>query len=449
MLLGEASHGTHEFYRERAAHHPAADRRAGLQRRRRRGRLARRLPRQPLRPRPRRRRRRRGRARRLRALSRLDVAQHRRARLRRLAARAQRGAAGREHASASTASTCTACSRSIERGARLPRPRRPGGGARARATATPASSTSARTARPTATPRASTSTRPARTRWSPSCASCVGARRRADARRGRRRRATTLFYAEQNARLVQERRGVLPDDVPRPRLVVEPARPPHGRDARRRSSSHLAPRAAGRPTDRRLGAQLAPRRRPRHRDGRQAASCNVGQLVRERYGARRGADRLHHLRRHRHGGRDWDEPRRAQAGAARASPAATRRCSTRVGSARFCLVLRGNAELAAGARARRAWSAPSASSTGRETERQSHYFHARLPAQFDAVIHLDETRAAAAARPAADVAAAAARAAGDLSLRGLSAPGRQATRRRPRVPTRSRVARVDSETMSA
>jgi erythromycin esterase-like protein len=28
-----------------------------------------------------------------------------------------------------------------------------------------------------------------------------------------------------------------------------------------------------------------------------------------------------------------------------------------------------------------------------ETERLSHYFHARLAEQFDAVIHLDETRA--------------------------------------------------------
>ena len=33
------------------------------------------------------------------------------------------------------------------------------------------------------------------------------------------------------------------------------------------------------------------------------------------------------------------------------------------------------------------WSGPS------ETERQSHYFDTRLPAQFDAVIHLDRTRA--------------------------------------------------------
>ena len=28
-----------------------------------------------------------------------------------------------------------------------------------------------------------------------------------------------------------------------------------------------------------------------------------------------------------------------------------------------------------------------------ESERQSHYFHARLPEQFDAVLHFDETRA--------------------------------------------------------
>ena len=28
-----------------------------------------------------------------------------------------------------------------------------------------------------------------------------------------------------------------------------------------------------------------------------------------------------------------------------------------------------------------------------ETERRSHYFHARLPAQFDYVLHVDETRA--------------------------------------------------------
>ena len=92
VLLGEASHGTHEFYRERAADHEAADRGEGLHGRRGRGRLARRLPRQPLRARRERRRRRRRSARRLPALPDLDVAQHRRGRVRRVAARAQRRA---------------------------------------------------------------------------------------------------------------------------------------------------------------------------------------------------------------------------------------------------------------------------------------------------------------------------------------------------------------------
>ena len=47
----EASHGTAEFYRERAENHEAADRRGGLHRRGRRGGLAGRRPRQPLRAR--------------------------------------------------------------------------------------------------------------------------------------------------------------------------------------------------------------------------------------------------------------------------------------------------------------------------------------------------------------------------------------------------------------
>jgi predicted phosphoribosyltransferase len=51
VLLGEASHGTHEFYRERAPHHAAAHQGEWLSCRRRRGRLARRLARQPLRAR--------------------------------------------------------------------------------------------------------------------------------------------------------------------------------------------------------------------------------------------------------------------------------------------------------------------------------------------------------------------------------------------------------------
>jgi hypothetical protein len=46
-----------------------------------------------------------------------------------------------------------------------------------------------------------------------------------------------------------------------------------------------------------------------------------------------------------------------------------------------------------------------------ETERQSHYFGARLPEQFDAMIHIDETRALT---PAGDALGASRGSAGDL-----------------------------------
>ena len=52
------------------------------------------------------------------------------------------------------------------------------------------------------------------------------------ARRDGRIAEDEFFYAEQNARAGQERRGVLPHDVSRGGLIMEPARSPHGRDAR-------------------------------------------------------------------------------------------------------------------------------------------------------------------------------------------------------------------------
>ena len=151
VLLGEASHGTHEFYRERAEHHAPPDRGARIQRRRRRGRLARRLPRQPLRARRERRPGRRGRARRLPALPALDVAQRRRARVRAVAARrTTTPARRRSRRPASTGSISTASHARSRRSSpistrSIPRRRR------ARARATPASTTSATTRRSTAT----------------------------------------------------------------------------------------------------------------------------------------------------------------------------------------------------------------------------------------------------------------------------------------------------------
>jgi erythromycin esterase-like protein len=64
----------------------------------------------------------------------------------------------------------------------------------------------------------------------------------------------------------------------------------------------------------------------------------------------------------------------------------------RTGESRFWLPLRGNAALEELLRERRLQRAIGVIYQPR-TERMSHYFHTRLPAQFDAMIHVDETRA--------------------------------------------------------
>ena len=92
------------------------------------------------------------------------------------------------------------------------RPRRP---RRARASATRASSSSAARARRTAEPSASASASPAAGGWSSSSSSCSGAPATTCA--GTASAAEDeYFYAEQNAAPGRQRRGVLPDDVRRP-----------------------------------------------------------------------------------------------------------------------------------------------------------------------------------------------------------------------------------------
>ena len=77
-----------------------------------------------------------------------------------------------------------------------------------------------------------------------------------------------------------------------------------------------------------------------------------------------------------------------------------------VDSARFRLVLRGNAALAEALAAPRLQRAIGVIYRP-ESERQSQYFHARLPRQFDALIHLDATRALVPLDRSRDVAGAA------------------------------------------
>jgi erythromycin esterase-like protein len=122
------------------------------------------------------------------------------------------------------------------------------------------------------------------------------------------------------------------------------------------------------------------------RDG----ELNLGQLVRERYG-----DRSYLIGATTHVGTvtaasDWDEP--VERKRVRPSLAGSyERLFHDTGLARFVLLLRDPAvrELLCEPRLERAIGVIYRP----ETERMSHYFDARLPDQFDAVIHIDETRA--------------------------------------------------------
>ena len=185
------------------------------------------------------------------------------------------------------------------------------------------------------------------------------------------------------------RGAVLPRHVQRPGLVLEPARPAHGRDA---GSAQRPPRpAAGHPGEgRRVGAQLAPRRRPDDRDGMRG-ELNVGQLVRERHpgdcrlvgfttytGTVTAAD-------------DWGAP--AERKLVRPALADSVEELFHEGGEKGFLVSfgapPGSAETLRSARLERAIGVIYRP----DTERQSHYFRSRVADQFDAVIHVDETRA--------------------------------------------------------
>ena len=138
------------------------------------------------------------------------------------------------------------------------------------------------------------------------------------------------FFAEQNAVRGARRGGVLPADVPGRRVVLEPARPPHG-EHRRRAARAPRSRAAARP-------RIAVWEHNSHVGDARATGMsahgelNVGQLVRQRYGAATvlvgfttydgevtAAARL-------------GCPRRTADGPARPASTATRPCSTSPGS---------------------------------------------------------------------------------------------------------------------
>ena len=179
------------------------------------------------------------------------------------------------------------------------------GGARAPASATRASITSAGTPQPTARAGSLGLDEP--------CESEVVAQlvelqppRGAHAARDGSSAEDECFHAEQNARVVRNAEQYYRTMFAGRDGVVEPARHAHGRHARR-SLAHLD-RTASAAEDRRVGAQLARRRRARDRDGRarrdqrSASSCASVTAARSRWSASppitAPSPRAH----------DWDEP---------------------------------------------------------------------------------------------------------------------------------------------
>jgi hypothetical protein len=141
-----------------------------------------------------------------------------------------------------------------------------------------------------------------------------------------------------------------------------------------------------------VGAQLPPRRRARHRDGR-GGELNLGQLARERHGddavlvgftTHAGTVTAAH---------DWGDPAQRMRVNPSLPGSIERRCTTRGG---------GGASCRCAAASRRRARAPRSSEPLLEraigviyrprTERQSHYFHARVGGS-STLYHFDETRA--------------------------------------------------------
>ena len=207
------------------------------------------------------------------------------------------------------------------------------------------------------------------------------------ARRDGRLAPDAYFFAAQNAKVVTSAERVLPRDVPRARELLEPAGHAHGGDARRAVDLPRGP--ALRRQGRRLGPQLAPWRCQGHRDG----AAGRAQPGPARAGARPPRRPCW-----------WASPPTAAPSPRRAdwdAPAERKRVRPALrGSyeALFHETAIGNFYLDLGGDAAKALEAPRLERAigvvyRPDTERQSHYFHASLPRQFDAVLHYDRTRA--------------------------------------------------------
>ena len=201
--------------------------------------------------------------------------------------------------------------------------------------------------------------------------------------------ADAFFHAEQNARLVKNAEAYY-RSMFSSRVSSWNLRDRHMAETLDALDAHLA-RRHGRPSRFAVWAHNSHLGDARATEMGEGGELNLGQLVRERHGA---AAALVGFSTH-HGtvtaASDWD----GEAETKRVRPGLDGSCEALfhdVGVDRFSLVLRGNDELAAALAAPRLQRAIGVIYRP-ETERHSHYFQTRLPRQFDAIVHLDATQA--------------------------------------------------------
>jgi erythromycin esterase-like protein/predicted phosphoribosyltransferase len=216
-------------------------------------------------------------------------------------------------------------------------------------------------------------------------------RRRADlASRDGRVARDEFFFAEQNARLVKNAEEYY-RTMFAGRVESWNMRDRHMADALRelvRFLDRTASAAGGRVVVWAHNSHLGDARAT---EMGEAGELNLGQLAREEYGAAAVLVGFTTYTGTVTAATEWDGPahrrhvRPALAGS-------YERAFHDVGIARFLLPLRTDLELAAATMAPRLERAIGVLYLP-ETERRSHYFHARLPEQFDYVLHFDETRA--------------------------------------------------------
>ncbi len=198
-----------------------------------------------------------------------------------------------------------------------------------------------------------------------------------------------LFHAEQNARLVMHAEAYY-RAMFGSRVSSWNLRDRHMAETLDALDGHLS-RRAGRPARIAVWAHNSHLGDARATEMGERGELNLAQLVRERHGA---AAVLLGFSTH-HGtvtaASDWGDPaetKRVRPGLADSFEDLFHRA----GGERFRLILRGNRELQQALAAPRLQRAIGVIYRP-ESERQSHYFQARLPRQFDAIVHLDETHA--------------------------------------------------------